>query len=78
MQTDNATISESFAVALLEQPAAAENAANGRPRAGSLTSLGSASVKGATLHFISSQDEWDDVVATHGGKMLLRIIGSCE
>ncbi|KAI9566809.1 hypothetical protein HD554DRAFT_2112679 [Boletus coccyginus] len=75
IQTDESTISESFAIALLEQHPA-EKMENGRPRAGSVSSLGSAHAKGGTLHFISSQDEWSDVVVTHAGKMFLRIIGS--
>ncbi|KAF8135092.1 hypothetical protein EV363DRAFT_852322 [Boletus edulis] len=81
MQTDNATICDSFAIALLAQaPAPTENSRVGsvRPRAGSLSSLRSAHAKGAALHFISSQDDWDDAIATYSGKMLLRIIGSRE
>lgn len=78
MLTDKSAISNSFAIALLEQPPTAEKAPSVRPRAGSLSSLGSASIKGAALHFISSQDEWDDVVATYCGKIFLRIIGSRE
>ena len=77
IQTNKSTISESFAIALLEQPPA-EKMENGRPRADSVLSHESAHAKGATLHFISSQDEWNDVVATHAGKMFLRIIGSRE
>ena len=76
IQTDKSTICESFAMAVVEQPPA-ERAENGRPRAGSLSSLGSARAKGAALHFISSQDEWNDV-CNHGGKIVLRIIGSRE
>lgn len=78
IQADNSTICKTFAVAVVEQPPA-EKAESGRPRAGSLSSLGSAQAKGGgALHFISSQDEWDDVVATHGGKLIFRIIGSRE
>ncbi|KAH0833332.1 hypothetical protein J3R83DRAFT_12400 [Lanmaoa asiatica] len=77
IQTGKSTISESFAVALLEQIPVG-NVESGRPRGGSFSSLGSAYTTGVALHFISSQDEWDDVVATHNGKMLLRIIGSRE
>ncbi|KAG8212984.1 hypothetical protein J3R82DRAFT_11370 [Butyriboletus roseoflavus] len=70
MRIDNPTISESFAIAFLQQE-------TGRPRAGSLSSVGSAQAKGAALHFISSQGEWDNVAAT-SGKIVLRIIGSRE
>lgn len=77
IQTDKSTISKSFAVAVLEQ-SPADKVANGRPRADSLSSLGSAHSKGPLLHFISSQDEWNDVVAAHNGKITLRIIGSRE
>jgi len=76
IQTDTSTICESFAMAVVEQPPA-DRAENGRPRADSLSSLGSARAKGAALHFISSQDEWNDV-CNHGDKILLRIIGSRE
>ena len=78
MQTGKSTICDTFAIALLEAPPAPVERTPGgqRPRADSSSSLGSAYVKGAALYFISSQDEWDDVVATHPGKMLLRIIGS--
>lgn len=69
LQTDKPTISESFAIGLLKQE-------SGRARPGSLSSVGSAQTQGAALHFISSQDEWDNVAATHAGKILLRIIGS--
>lgn len=73
IQTDKSTISKSFAIALWQQPPA-EKVENAQPRAGA---LGSAKAKGV-LHFISSQEEWDNVAATHSGKMLLRIIGSRE
>jgi hypothetical protein len=74
IQTDKSTISKSFAIAVVEQ-SSADKVANRRPRADSLSSVRS---KGALLHFVSSQDEWNDVVATHGGKIVLRIIGSRE
>ena len=77
MQTDKPTICETFAIALMEQ-VPAEKVGHGRPRAGSMSSLGSTGTKGAALRFISSQDKWDGVAATYCGKVLLRIIGSRE
>lgn len=77
IQTDKSTICETFAIALMDQ-SPAEKVEDGRPRAGSISSVGSARPKGAALHFVSSQDEWDDIAATHFGKIFLRIIGSRE
>ncbi|KAF9223376.1 hypothetical protein BS17DRAFT_767253 [Gyrodon lividus] len=76
-QTGRSPISDSFAVALLVQPPA-ERSGSTRPRAGSLSSLGFTDINKTTLHFISSQDEWEEVIAFHGSRILLRIIGSRE
>ncbi|KAF8840182.1 hypothetical protein BDN67DRAFT_968884 [Paxillus ammoniavirescens] len=77
IQTGRSPISESFAMALLVPPPA-EKSGNGRPRAGSLSSLGPTDVNKAVLHFITSQDEWDEVITFQGSRILLRIIGSRE
>ncbi|KIK80915.1 hypothetical protein PAXRUDRAFT_15530 [Paxillus rubicundulus Ve08.2h10] len=77
IQTGRSPISESFAMALLVPPPA-ERSGTGWPRAGSLSSLGSTDINKAVLHFITSQDEWDEVIAFQGTRILLRIIGSRE
>ncbi|KAF9238514.1 hypothetical protein BU15DRAFT_62488 [Melanogaster broomeanus] len=67
LQTGRSPISESFAMALLVPPCT-----------GSPSSPGSIDTKQALLHFISCQDEWDEVITLHGSKIILRIIGSRE
>lgn len=78
ISTDKSTICETFAIAVIEQALTEQVAVDGRPRADSMSSLGSAPAKGATLRFISSQKKWDATAATHCGKLSLRIIGSRE
>ncbi|KAL4062907.1 hypothetical protein J3A83DRAFT_4362970 [Scleroderma citrinum] len=72
VQQEKSPISESFAIAVLVTPA--ERAGGGQGRRGSLSSNG----KKAALHFVASQEEWEQAVTHHGTKLLLRIIGSKE
>ncbi|KAH7884755.1 hypothetical protein F5I97DRAFT_1929589 [Phlebopus sp. FC_14] len=77
VQTDRSPISKSFAIAFLVQPPS-DTSSGVRSRAGSLSSLGAPETRKAGLHFVASQDEWDQAIAHFGTKVSLRIIGSRE
>ncbi|KAG1738381.1 uncharacterized protein EDB91DRAFT_457581 [Suillus paluster] len=65
-------LSESFVVALVV-PALAIEKSGGRPYAGSLSS---ASADNVVLHFVKSNDDWDQAIYKYGNKVSLRVIGS--
>lgn len=71
---EKSPISESFAIAVLV-PSPSERAGGGRERRGSLSSCDG---KKGALHFVASQEEWEQAITRYGTKLLLRIIGSKE
>lgn len=75
VQQEQSPISESFAIAVLVQPTIERGAAAQYQRPDSLLSADS---KKAALHFVASQEEWDQAVMRYGTKLFLRIIGSRE
>lgn len=74
VQQEQSPVSESFAIAVLVQ----STAERGTPQYQRPDSLSSADNKKAALHFVASQEEWDQAVMRFGTKLFLRIIGSKE
>jgi hypothetical protein len=66
-------LSESFVVAILVPPPVIEKP-GGRPYAASFSSM--ADKDNAVLHFVKSNDDWDQAIYKYGNKVLLRVIGS--
>lgn len=77
VQQEQSPISESFAIAVLVQ-STTERGTAGAPQYQRPDSLSLADNKKAALHFVASQEEWDQAVMRYGTKLFLRIIGSKE
>ncbi|KAG1779063.1 hypothetical protein EV702DRAFT_1089856 [Suillus placidus] len=65
-------LSESFVVAILVPPPVIEKS-GGRPYTASFSSMAD---KDSVLHFVKSNDDWDQAIHKYGNKVLLRLIGS--
>ncbi|EPQ52783.1 hypothetical protein GLOTRDRAFT_140408 [Gloeophyllum trabeum ATCC 11539] len=65
-------LANTFALGYLPPPGQRGKAAGGRPRSSSVSSVGVFDT--SKLRYISSQESWDEAIATCGGKLTLRII----
>ncbi|KAG2122766.1 hypothetical protein DEU56DRAFT_917660 [Suillus clintonianus] len=75
VRQEGVPLSESFAVAILV-PAPAKGTPGGRPYAASFSSMSAAGKDDVVLHFVKSNDDWDQAIYKYGNKVLLRVIGS--
>ncbi|KAG2145354.1 uncharacterized protein EDB93DRAFT_517194 [Suillus bovinus] len=73
VRQEGVPLSESFVVAILVPPPVMEKS-GGRPYTTSFSST--ADKDNAVLHFIKSNDDWDQAIYKYGNKVLLRVIGS--
>jgi hypothetical protein len=73
VRQEGVPLSESFVVAILVPPPVIEKP-GGRPYAASFSSM--ADKDNAVLHFVKSNDDWDQAIYKYGNKVLLRVIGS--
>lgn len=73
VRQEGVPLSESFVVAILVPPPVKEKSA-GRPYAASFSSM--ADKDNVVLHFVKSNDDWDQAIYKYGNKVLLRVIGS--
>ncbi|KAG1770947.1 hypothetical protein EDD22DRAFT_948154 [Suillus occidentalis] len=73
VRQEGVPLSESFVVAILVPPPVIEKP-GGRPYAPSFSSM--ADKDNAVLHFVKSNDDWDQAIYKYGNKVLLRVIGS--
>lgn len=74
VQQEKSPICESFAITVLV-PSSTERTGNDQGRRDFLSSCDS---KKTLLHFIVSQEEWEQAIVRHGTKLFLCIIGSRE
>lgn len=73
VRQEGVPLSESFVVAILV-PSPVIEKSGGRPYAASFSSM--VDKNSAVLHFVKSNDDWDQAIYKHGNKVLLRVIGS--
>ncbi|KAG1857947.1 hypothetical protein C8R48DRAFT_775399 [Suillus tomentosus] len=73
VRQEGVPLSESFVVAILVPPPVKEKS-GGRPYAASFSSM--ADKDNVVLHFVKSNDDWDQAIYKYGNKVLLRVIGS--
>ncbi|KAG2369086.1 hypothetical protein BDR07DRAFT_1324114 [Suillus spraguei] len=73
VRQEGVPLSESFVVAILVSPPVTEKS-GGRPQASSFSSM--VDKDSAVLHFVKSNDDWDQAIYKYGNKVLLRVIGS--
>jgi hypothetical protein len=73
VRQEGVPLSESFVVAILVPPPVKEKS-GGRPYAASFSSM--ADKDSVVLHFVKSNDDWDQAIYKYGNKVLLRVIGS--
>jgi hypothetical protein len=73
VRQEGVPLSETFVVALLVPTPERSGV---RPSVGSLWSIGAADKDRAVLHFVKSNDDWDQAIYKFGNKILLRVIGS--
>ncbi|KZT29733.1 hypothetical protein NEOLEDRAFT_470179 [Neolentinus lepideus HHB14362 ss-1] len=71
-QQEEAPLAHTFALAYLPHPSERTKSIAGRPRSSSVSSVGVSDT--TLLRYISSQDSWDEAIATCGGKLTLRLI----